>query len=184
VARPLLQPPTCTSQLGGSTLIPATYLHVVTRWLNPSRCASRWLDPYCNGRVAARIRVTDHDCILRWSLGRVLLESHPLHTLHYQLPLFTCLYVACLTPVTVRHSEPGASVLSTLLHSLRLSHFPVPPPTSHLTGAFSTSPSVSKERWSQYYSKVLHKHTTAECNPILHHHMVPPNPSVIGTIQM
>jgi hypothetical protein len=35
----------------------------------------------CNGRVAARVRVTDHDCILRWSLGRVLLDSHILHTL-------------------------------------------------------------------------------------------------------
>jgi hypothetical protein len=55
--------------------------------------------------------VIDHDPSLGWSLGRVLLDSHLLHTLYYQLPLFTCLYVACLIPFTVRHSEPGALVL-------------------------------------------------------------------------
>jgi hypothetical protein len=77
----------------------------------------------CHGQVAARVRVTDHNCIMRWSLGRVLLDSHLLHTLYYELPLFTCLYVACLIPVTVRYSEPGASVLHP-------SHFPFPPPTA------------------------------------------------------
>jgi hypothetical protein len=40
----------------------------------------------CNGRVAARVRVTDHDSIVRWSLGCVLLDTYILIIHFYQLP--------------------------------------------------------------------------------------------------
>jgi hypothetical protein len=79
--------------------------------------------------------VIDHDPSLGWSLGRVLLDSHLLHTLYYQLPLLRRLYVACLIPVP----RSGTANQAT---SCSFSLSPVPPPTSGVKAVLLTRSNI------------------------------------------